>query len=51
MFSLSLCAFLFLIPLCPQQASHNFTVTQLFTSLLAGYQGELTSRPGTAPWQ
>lgn len=32
----------------PPQASHNFTVTQLFTSLLDGNHGELTSRPGTA---
>lgn len=35
----------------PQQASHNFTVTQLFISLLAGNHGELTSHPGTATRQ
>lgn len=45
----SLSACLFLISLSPHQASHNYTVTQLFTSLLAGNHGELTSRPGTAP--
>lgn len=35
----------------PHWPSHNFTVTQLFTSLLAGNHGELTSHPGTGPWQ
>lgn len=44
------------LPVCswshsPHRASHNFTVAQLFTSLLAGNHGELTSCPGTAPWQ
>lgn len=42
------------LPVCswshsPHQASHNFTVTQLFTSLLAGNHGELTSRPRNCP--
>lgn len=33
----------------PHKAAHNFTVTQPFTTLLAGNHGELTSRPRNCP--